>query len=71
MAWYAVDIVSAHRNPEKLMPYSRSATSRGIQAIIAGAGGAAHLPGMVAAMAPLPVVGVPIKLLRLTVKTRC
>jgi phosphoribosylaminoimidazole carboxylase PurE protein len=58
---YEVDIVSAHRTPEKLMHYSRSAASRGIQVIIAGAGGAAHLPGMVAAMTPLPVVGVPIK----------
>jgi phosphoribosylaminoimidazole carboxylase len=58
---YEVDIVSAHRTPEKLMQYSRSAASRGIQVIIAGAGGAAHLPGMVAAMTPLPVVGVPIK----------
>ncbi|KAL3783878.1 hypothetical protein HJC23_007983 [Cyclotella cryptica] len=58
---YEVDIVSAHRTPEKLMLYSRSAASRGIQVIIAGAGGAAHLPGMVAAMTPLPVIGVPIK----------
>ncbi|KAL7480262.1 hypothetical protein ACHAW6_005966 [Cyclotella cf. meneghiniana] len=58
---YEVDIVSAHRTPEKLMVYSRSAASRGIQVIIAGAGGAAHLPGMVAAMTPLPVIGVPIK----------
>lgn len=58
---YEVDIVSAHRTPDKLCAYSRSAASRGIQVIIAGAGGAAHLPGMVAAMTPLPVVGVPIK----------
>jgi len=58
---HEVDIVSAHRTPEKLMTYSRSAAGRGIQVIIAGAGGAAHLPGMVAAMTPLPVVGVPIK----------
>ena len=58
---YEVDIVSAHRTPEKLMTYSRSAADRGLQVIIAGAGGAAHLPGMVAAMTPLPVVGVPIK----------
>ena len=56
-----VDIVSAHRTPEKLMNYARSASSRGIQVIIAGAGGAAHLPGMVASMTPLPVIGVPIK----------
>lgn len=58
---YEVDIVSAHRTPDKLVSYSRSATTRGLQVIIAGAGGAAHLPGMVAAMTPLPVVGVPIK----------
>lgn len=58
---YEVDVVSAHRTPDKLCAYSRSAASRGIQVIIAGAGGAAHLPGMVAAMTPLPVVGVPIK----------
>ena len=58
---YEVDIVSAHRTPEKLMTYSRSAAGRGLQVIIAGAGGAAHLPGMVAAMTPLPVIGVPIK----------
>eukprot|EP00571_Detonula_confervacea_P009344 CAMPEP_0172325638 /NCGR_PEP_ID=MMETSP1058-20130122/54469_1 /TAXON_ID=83371 /ORGANISM="Detonula confervacea, Strain CCMP 353" /LENGTH=606 /DNA_ID=CAMNT_0013042229 /DNA_START=19 /DNA_END=1839 /DNA_ORIENTATION=- len=58
---YEVDIVSAHRTPDKLMTYSRSAAGRGMQVIIAGAGGAAHLPGMVAAMTPLPVVGVPIK----------
>lgn len=58
---YEVDIVSAHRTPDKLCTYSRSAACRGLQVIIAGAGGAAHLPGMVAAMTPLPVVGVPIK----------
>lgn len=58
---YEVDVVSAHRTPEKLMTYSRSAADRGLQVIIAGAGGAAHLPGMVAAMTPLPVIGVPIK----------
>lgn len=58
---YEVDIVSAHRTPDKLCTYSRNAASRGLQVIIAGAGGAAHLPGMVAAMTPLPVVGVPIK----------
>lgn len=58
---YEVDIVSAHRTPDKLMEYSRSAAARGIRVIIAGAGGAAHLPGMVAAMTPLPVVGVPVK----------
>uniref|UniRef100_A0A7S3Q7C4 phosphoribosylaminoimidazole carboxylase n=1 Tax=Chaetoceros debilis TaxID=122233 RepID=A0A7S3Q7C4_9STRA len=58
---YEVDIVSAHRTPDKLCAYSRGAASKGLQVIIAGAGGAAHLPGMVAAMTPLPVVGVPIK----------
>jgi phosphoribosylaminoimidazole carboxylase len=58
---YEVDIVSAHRTPEKLMTYSREAASRGIQVIIAGAGGAAHLPGMVASLTPLPVIGVPVK----------
>jgi len=58
---YEVDIVSAHRTPDKLVAYSRNAVARGLQVIIAGAGGAAHLPGMVASMTPLPVVGVPIK----------
>jgi len=58
---YEVDIVSAHRTPDKMVTYSRSAATRGLQVIIAGAGGAAHLPGMVAAMTPLPVIGVPIK----------
>lgn len=58
---YEVDIVSAHRTPDKLVDYSRSAAARGLQVIIAGAGGAAHLPGMVAALTPLAVVGVPIK----------
>ncbi|WP_315044590.1 5-(carboxyamino)imidazole ribonucleotide mutase [Capnocytophaga sputigena] len=56
-----VDIVSAHRTPEKLMDFSTNAHKKGIQVIIAGAGGAAHLPGMVAAMSPLPVIGVPVK----------
>lgn len=55
------DIVSAHRTPEKLFDYASNAHKRGIQVIIAGAGGAAHLPGMVASMSPLPVVGVPVK----------
>jgi phosphoribosylaminoimidazole carboxylase len=58
---YEVDIVSAHRTPDKLMAYSRSAAGRGVRVLIAGAGGAAHLPGMVAAMTPLPVIGVPVK----------
>ena len=56
-----VDIVSAHRTPEKLFDFSKNAHLRGISVIIAGAGGAAHLPGMVAAISPLPVIGVPIK----------
>ena len=56
-----VDIVSAHRTPEKLFDFSKNAHSRGISVIIAGAGGAAHLPGMVASLSPLPVIGVPIK----------
>jgi 5-(carboxyamino)imidazole ribonucleotide mutase len=56
-----VDIVSAHRTPEKLVSFSNEAHKRGISVIIAGAGGAAHLPGMVASMSPLPVIGVPVK----------
>lgn len=56
-----VDIVSAHRTPEKLMTYGQTAHQRGIAVIIAGAGGAAHLPGMIAAISPLPVIGVPVK----------
>ncbi|MFD2891125.1 5-(carboxyamino)imidazole ribonucleotide mutase [Flavobacterium chuncheonense] len=56
-----VDIVSAHRTPEKLVDFSMNAHNRGISVIIAGAGGAAHLPGMVASMSPLPVIGVPVK----------
>ena len=56
-----VDIVSAHRTPEKLYDFSKNAHTRGISVIIAGAGGAAHLPGMVASMSPLPVIGVPVK----------
>jgi len=56
-----VDIVSAHRTPEKLFAYATQAHKRGVKVIIAGAGGAAHLPGMVASMSPLPVIGVPVK----------
>ncbi|MBT8258445.1 MAG: 5-(carboxyamino)imidazole ribonucleotide mutase [Bacteroidia bacterium] len=56
-----VDIVSAHRTPEKMFDYGRTAHNRGIKVIIAGAGGAAHLPGMVASVSPLPVIGVPVK----------
>lgn len=55
------DIVSAHRTPEKLFDFAKNAHKNGISVIIAGAGGAAHLPGMVAAISPLPVIGVPIK----------
>jgi 5-(carboxyamino)imidazole ribonucleotide mutase len=58
---YEIDIVSAHRTPEKLYEFAVNAHNRGIVVIIAGAGGAAHLPGMVAAISPLPVIGVPIK----------
>lgn len=58
---YEIDIVSAHRTPEKLYEFASNAHNRGIVVIIAGAGGAAHLPGMVAAISPLPVIGVPIK----------
>lgn len=54
-------IVSAHRTPDLLAEYAKTAKSRGLEVIIAGAGGAAHLPGMVASMTPLPVVGVPVK----------
>lgn len=58
---YELSIVSAHRTPEKMYDYATSARKRGIQVIIAGAGGAAHLPGMVAAMTELPVIGVPVQ----------
>jgi phosphoribosylaminoimidazole carboxylase len=56
-----ISVVSAHRTPERMVEYARSAHTRGLKAIVAGAGGAAHLPGMVAAMTPLPVIGVPVK----------
>jgi 5-(carboxyamino)imidazole ribonucleotide mutase len=56
-----VEIVSAHRTPEKMVSYAKEAAGRGIKVIIAGAGGAAHLPGMTASMTSLPVIGVPIK----------
>jgi len=58
---YEITIVSAHRTPKRLYSFAENAHKRGIQVIIAGAGGAAHLPGMVAAISPLPVIGVPIK----------
>lgn len=60
-----VDVVSAHRQPDKMVDYGRGAAARGLRVIIAGAGGAAHLPGMLAAVTPLPVVGVPVPLARL------
>ena len=56
-----VTVVSAHRTPDRLFEYAKSAIERGVQVVIAGAGGAAHLPGMVASLTPLPVIGVPIK----------
>ena len=58
---FEVDVVSAHRTPDKLMRYAQAAAGRGVQVIIAGAGGAAHLPGMIASVTPLPVIGVPVK----------
>jgi 5-(carboxyamino)imidazole ribonucleotide mutase len=62
---YEVGVVSAHRTPARMLDYARGAAGRGIEVIIAGAGGAAHLPGMVAAATPLPVIGVPVPLARL------
>lgn len=56
-----VEVVSAHRTPEKMFDYAKNAHTRGIKVIIAGAGGAAHLPGMVASLSPLPIIGVPVK----------
>ena len=58
---YEVDIVSAHRTPEKMVEFAKKAHKRGVKVIIAGAGGAAHLPGMIASLTPLPVIGVPVK----------
>jgi len=58
---YEIDIVSAHRTPEKLFEFAAHAHLSGVKVIIAGAGGAAHLPGMIAAISPLPVIGVPVK----------
>jgi len=59
---YEADVVSAHRMPEQMVEYGRRAHERGLEVIIAGAGGAAHLPGMLAALTPLPVIGVPVAL---------
>lgn len=58
---YEMTVVSAHRTPERMFDYAQTAVSRGLKTIIAGAGGAAHLPGMTASLTPLPVIGVPIK----------
>jgi len=58
---YEVTVVSAHRTPDRLFKFAKEAHGRGIQVVIAGAGGAAHLPGMVASLSPLPVIGVPVK----------
>lgn len=58
---YEISIVSAHRTPELMFEYAKNALSKGVKVIIAGAGGAAHLPGMVASLTPLPVIGVPVK----------
>ncbi|MFD2572549.1 5-(carboxyamino)imidazole ribonucleotide mutase [Spirosoma soli] len=60
VAW-EMDIVSAHRTPEKMVEYAKTARNRGLKVIVAGAGGAAHLPGMVASLTTLPVIGVPVK----------
>lgn len=62
---YEADVVSAHRMPEEMLEYGRTAVDRGLSVIIAGAGGAAHLPGMLAAVTPLPVIGVPVPLANL------
>jgi 5-(carboxyamino)imidazole ribonucleotide mutase len=59
---FEVGVVSAHRTPQRMLDYARTAADRGVQVIIAGAGGAAHLPGMVASATPLPVIGVPVPL---------
>ena len=59
---YEADVVSAHRMPEEMLSYGKAAAGRGLQVIIAGAGGAAHLPGMLASVTPLPVIGVPVPL---------
>ncbi len=59
---YEADVVSAHRMPEEMLAYGKDAAGRGLQVLIAGAGGAAHLPGMLASVTPLPVVGVPVPL---------
>lgn len=62
---YEVEVVSAHRTPERMVDYAKSARERGLKVIIAGAGGAAHLPGMTASLTSLPVIGVPVALAKL------
>ena len=62
---YEADVVSAHRMPQEMVAYGESASARGLRVLIAGAGGAAHLPGMLAAVTPLPVIGVPVPLTHL------
>ena len=62
---YGIRIISAHRTPEKMIEYGKTASDRGLKVVIAGAGGAAHLPGMLAAVTTLPVIGVPVKLSQL------
>ncbi|MBO0925279.1 5-(carboxyamino)imidazole ribonucleotide mutase [Cellulomonas sp. zg-ZUI199] len=62
---FEVDVVSAHRQPDKMVAYGREAAARGLRVLVAGAGGAAHLPGMLAAVTPLPVIGVPVPLAHL------
>ncbi len=62
---YEVDVVSAHRMPEEMISYGRQAATRGLRVVVAGAGGAAHLPGMLASVTPLPVIGVPVPLAHL------
>jgi 5-(carboxyamino)imidazole ribonucleotide mutase len=62
---FEVGVVSAHRTPQRMLDYAKTAAGRGVEVIIAGAGGAAHLPGMVASATPLPVIGVPVPLARL------
>src|SRR3954467_8537085 len=59
---YEADVVSAHRMPEEMLAYGKDAAGRGLKVVVAGAGGAAHLPGMLAAVTPLPVIGVPVPL---------
>jgi 5-(carboxyamino)imidazole ribonucleotide mutase len=63
--WHELRIISAHRTPEEMLSYARRAAERGLRIIIAGAGGAAHLPGMIASATPLPVIGVPVGITKL------